>query len=131
MASATNAILKAFPECANCDRDDIAAVSLQAGDAWRIYVYDNFPRGLGLAAEFSSDPQPYLHAALDYIERCSCGDEGCPVCLHNFRSRQQATMSKLAVRFMLRSMLGLNTADVMDDLNSYTELLPPSAVVHH
>jgi DEAD/DEAH box helicase domain-containing protein len=130
VASAASALLKAFPECANCDRDDIAALSLPAGSAWRIYVYDNFPRGLGLAAEFVHEPLPYLHAALDYLERCSCGDEGCPVCLHNFRSRQLAMMSKLAARFVLRSMLGLDMAELMEDLDAHISLLPPAATVY-
>lgn len=126
VASAMSAVLKAFPECANCDRDDVAAVYAQSDTEWRMYFYDHFPRGLGIAAEFSRDPQPYLEIALETIERCSCNDEGCPVCLHNFRIRQQSVLSKLGARFLLRQMLGLDTQQTLSDLQDSVALLGPA-----
>ncbi len=115
--SALNAVLKAFPQCANCDPDDIAAAAV--GDRW--YFYDDFPGGLGLAVEFARDPQPYLEMALEYVERCICDDTGCPVCLHNFRMRSASVLSRLAARYLLRRILGLDAAQVILDLESYVD----------
>jgi ATP-dependent helicase YprA (DUF1998 family) len=129
VASVMGALLKAFPECANCDRDDIAGVYTQHQTAWQIYLYDNFPQGLGLAAEFAEDALPYLQTALAYVERCTCDDAGCPVCLFNFRARQQSTLSKLAARFLLRHLLGQDVQDVIDDLEAHTALLAPSRLI--
>lgn len=114
--SAMSAVLKIFPDCANCDRDDVTAVSVQVNNAWRLYFYDHFPRGLGYASEFSRSVQPYFEAALDMVERCSCGDEGCPVCLHNYRGRQQGVLSKLGARYVLRLLLAMPVEPVLDAL---------------
>ena len=129
VASVMGALLKAFPECANCDRDDIAGVHLQHQTAWRIYVYDNFPQGLGLAAEMAAEVLPYLQTALEYVERCTCDDTGCPVCLFNFRARQQTALSKLAARFVLRHLLAQDTQPVIDDLEMHAGALAPSQLV--
>jgi DEAD/DEAH box helicase domain-containing protein len=129
VASVAGALLKAFPECANCDRDDIAGLPVQHQTAWRIFLYDNFPQGLGLAAEFERDVVPYLQTALTYVERCTCDDAGCPVCLFNFRARQHGTLSKLAARFLLRHMLGQDVQGVIDDLELHTAALAPSQLI--
>lgn len=129
VASVAGTLIKAFPECANCDRDDIAGVYLQHQTAWRIYIYDNFPQGLGLAAEFEHDVMPYLQTALAYVERCTCDDAGCPVCLFNFRARQQTTLSKLASRFLLRHLLGQDVQPALDDLESHTSTLAPNRLI--
>lgn len=120
--SALNAVLKAFPQCANCDPADIGASLqiVQSGDRW--YLYDDFPGGLGLAAEFARDPKPYLETALEYVERCICDDTGCPVCLHNFRMRETGVLSRLAARYLLRRMLQMDAAQVIVDLEAYVEL---------
>lgn len=115
MNSALNAVLKAFPQCANCDVDDIAAARME--DRW--YFYDDFPGGLGLAVEFARDPQPYLETALEYVERCICDDAGCPVCLHNFRMHEASGLSRLAARYVLRRMLGKDTGQVIVDLEAH------------
>ncbi|MCX6017198.1 MAG: DEAD/DEAH box helicase [Chloroflexi bacterium] len=117
MNSALNAVLKAFPQCANCDIDDIAAVAV--GERW--YFYDNFPGGLGLAVEFARDPQPYLETALEYVERCICDDTGCPVCLHNFRMRSSDVLSRLATRYLLRRILGSDAGQVILDLEVHVD----------
>jgi DEAD/DEAH box helicase domain-containing protein len=118
VGSAMNAIVKAFPECANCDRDDVAAALEEHEGGARLYFYDQFPRGLGLAAEFALDPQAYLETALETVERCGCDDAGCPVCLQHFRLRQQGKLSKLGARYWLRTLMGLDVAPVLADLPS-------------
>jgi len=132
--SVLHALLKAFPERLRCDHDEIAgAYGLinQGNTEARVYIYDNFPGGLGLADEFAEDPHPLLEQALEIIERCTCTDDsGCPVCLARFGCKEfNDNLSKLAGRFLLRSMLGMDTKDVIYELKSYVDRLPPSLQV--
>ena len=134
--SLEHAVLKAFPEYVRCDQDEIAGVYRldQDGYAGRLFIYDNFPGGLGLSDEFTHDVRPILEGALDVIERCTCIDEqGCPVCLayfgcHNFNQ----ALSKLAGRYLLCVLLGKSTRKVLDDLAEYVEIqIPASQRVDH
>ena len=45
-----------------------------------IYVYDNYPGGIGLAESLGDRLPQLLHAALDLIKACPC-EEGCPSCV--------------------------------------------------
>jgi ATP-dependent helicase YprA (DUF1998 family) len=127
--SALSAVLKAFPQCANCDPGDIAAHSQPEPSGERWYFYDNFPGGLGLAMEFVRDPLPYLETALEYVERCICGDEGCPVCLHNFGRRDVGLLSRLAARYLLRRILNRDAGSVLTDLRAYVTATYPGSMM--
>lgn len=122
--SLEHALLKAFPEYIRCDPDEIASyydMDENSRLAGRLFIYDNFPGGLGLTDEFRYEPKPILEGALEIIERCNCiDDEGCPVCLnyfgcHNFNQ----ALSKLAGRYLLKLLLGQSTQQVLVDLKEY------------
>lgn len=127
--SVEHAILKAFPEYVVCDQDEIAGVyQLDLdGQAGRLFIYDNFPGGLGLSDEFLYEARAVLEGALDLIERCTClDDDGCPVCMayfgcHNFNQ----ALSKLAGRYLLRVLLDKGTENVLADLKEYVEIRIP------
>ena len=127
--SLEHVILKAFPEYVRCDQDEIAGVYQLDLDglAGRLFLYDNFPGGLGLSEEFLFNAQSILTGALDLIERCTCiDDEGCPVCLAYFGCHcfNQA-LSKLAGRYLLCVLLEKSTQNVLDDLAEYIAIRIP------
>jgi DEAD/DEAH box helicase domain-containing protein len=131
--SAKHAILKALPERIRCDESDVGGLDLAVGPRyWRLYIYDNFTGGLGLAEALFDDSQTLLGDALAQIERCTCEDDaGCLVCLKYFRcGKFNADLSKLAGRYLLRSALGLPVAGVLSDLADYVaSAVPVSQVV--
>ncbi len=131
--SLEHAILKAFPERIRCDRDEIGGIYFlnQEGLAARLFIYDNFPGGLGLGDDFMYDPLPVLEGALDVIERCTCDEDGgCPVCLAQFGChRFNMDLSKLAGRYLLKVLLGQNPTSVIEDLEEYVSIYAPSSVV--
>jgi DEAD/DEAH box helicase domain-containing protein len=130
--SLEHAILKAFPEYIRCDQGEIAGVYQldQDGYAGRLFIYDDFPGGLGLSDEYVHDLRPVLEGALDVIERCTCiDDQGCPVCLsyfgcHNFNQ----ALSKLAGRYLLCILLGKSTREVLKDLEEYVDIQVPAGL---
>ncbi len=129
--SALHVILKAFSERLRCDQEEIAGTYelVRQNDVYaRLYVYDNFPGGLGLADEFALEPEPILETALNIIERCTCtDDEGCPVCVARYGCKHfNHMLSKFAGRYLLRAILGMPTAPVIQELCDYVDLMPPS-----
>jgi DEAD/DEAH box helicase domain-containing protein len=129
-----HALLKAFPERIRCDRDEISGL-YEAGEKSApstVYVYDDFPGGLGLAEEFCTEPLSYLEEALEIIERCTCDDdEGCPVCLSHFGCPHfNANLSKFGGRYLLRKLLDLSTDPVIRDLEDYVfKVIPSSRII--
>lgn len=124
--SLEHAILKAFPERIRCDRDEIGGIYFLnlEGLAARLFIYDNFPGGLGLADDYVYDPLPVIEGALSVIERCTCDEDGgCPVCLAQFGCHQfNMDLSKLAGRYLLRVLLGQDTRPVIEDLEEYVRI---------
>jgi DEAD/DEAH box helicase domain-containing protein len=45
-----------------------------------LYVYDNYPGGIGLADGFHIQLKKILEASLSLVEKCGCL-EGCPSCV--------------------------------------------------
>jgi DEAD/DEAH box helicase domain-containing protein len=132
----THALLKAFPEFVRCDQEELDGFHKLAPDATtgHIYIYDDFPGGLGLVEEFFQEPLPLFSTALDLVERCTCDDdEGCPVCLSYFGCNKfNAGLSKFATRYLLRVFLGKPVQNVLNDLAEYVNVvIPPSAIVTH
>ena len=131
MHSTEHAILKAFPDYKRCDQDEIGGIYQGDVDglAGRLFIYDNFPGGLGLSDEFIYDAQTILEGGLDLIERCTClDDEGCPICLDYFGCNQfNQSLSKLAGRYLLRSLLGESTQVVLSDLEEYVNIHVPDS----
>jgi DEAD/DEAH box helicase domain-containing protein len=127
--SVKHALLKVFPERIRCDESDIGGLDLpMQGGGWVLHIYDNFMGGLGLAEALFDDPETYLSDALRLIERCDCeDDEGCLVCLKYFRCRKfNASLSKLAGRYLLQLVLGLPTRQILNDLADYVSAVIPA-----
>lgn len=66
-----------------CDPSDIRAVPMVRSPFSQqptIYLYDNFPGGMGLSFKFFNNPLPTLKGCLDLMEQCVC-KAGCPSCV--------------------------------------------------
>lgn len=66
-----------------CDPMDIRAVAQLRSpfsDKPSIYLYDNYPGGIGLSFKVFNDPLPSLEAAQQMVESCPC-ELGCPSCV--------------------------------------------------
>ncbi len=73
-----------------------------------IYVYDNYPGGMGLAESFSTHLQEVLQAALDLVKGCSC-QEGCPSCVGPLdeRERLEDNPKTATIEFLITWMKGV------------------------
>ncbi|TYB31670.1 MAG: DEAD/DEAH box helicase [Candidatus Mcinerneyibacterium aminivorans] len=66
-----------------CDVNDIKVISKIKDpnfDAPTLYIYDNYPGGIGLSEKMLEDYSTVLNDAYDYIKQCEC-KEGCPSCI--------------------------------------------------
>lgn len=132
--SVEHALLKALPEFVNCDGDEIGGLyqeDMGNGKA-AIFVYDNFPGGLGYADEFSLEFHSVLEVALSIIETCTCiDDHGCPVCLAHFSCTEfNTSLSKLSARYLLYQLLGKDTTPVVEALKDFVHVyISPSQTI--
>src|SRR5262249_34691526 len=66
-----------------CDRRDLGS-AVEAGDDPTfhptIFIYDNFPGGIGLSRPLYEVRQHLLNATRQLIQSCQC-EEGCPSCV--------------------------------------------------
>ncbi len=75
-----------------------------------LYLYDNYPGGIGLAETLQRRLGDVLHAGLDLLDGCPCA-EGCPSCIGPRDSRTEIDVDpKAAVRSVLA--LWLSTTEV-------------------
>lgn len=75
-----------------------------------LYLYDNYPGGIGLAETLQRKLEDVLRAGLDVLDGCPCA-EGCPSCIGPRDSRTEIDVDpKAAVRRLLA--LWLSTAEV-------------------
>ena len=66
-----------------CDPSDIRAVSQLRSpfsETPTLFLYDNFPGGVGLGYKLFTNPMPVLVGAAERIRECPCED-GCPSCV--------------------------------------------------
>ena len=72
-----------------------------------IYVYDNYPGGIGLAESFSEHLDTITQAALELVNGCPC-EFGCPSCVGAMDERDQLpdNPKKAAADFLLAWMQG-------------------------
>jgi DEAD/DEAH box helicase domain-containing protein len=66
-----------------CDPSDIRALPMMRSPFSQhptIYLYDNFPGGIGLSFKLFNDPVPTLQGCLDLVQSCGC-ESGCPSCV--------------------------------------------------
>ena len=77
----SNVIKEVIPIFAMCDTMDIgASVDSSASHAPGVYVHDRFPGGMGFAHKAYDLIDEIMHACLELIDKCPCGD-GCPSCV--------------------------------------------------
>ncbi|RMG63206.1 MAG: DUF1998 domain-containing protein, partial [Calditrichaeota bacterium] len=80
---AANILRNIVPVYIMCDPADIRAVPMvRAPFSQRptLYLYDNYPGGIGLSFKLFNNPLPALEASLDLVQRCGC-EAGCPSCV--------------------------------------------------
>jgi DEAD/DEAH box helicase domain-containing protein len=78
-----NVLGKMAPLWVMCDSRDLRAISqVRAPFTERptVYVYENVPGGVGLAAKLYREADRLVEACRDHIEKCPCA-AGCPVCV--------------------------------------------------
>jgi len=83
LQAAANLLRNIAPVYLMCDPNDIRALPMVRSpfsEQPTIYVYDNYPGGVGLAFKLFNDPVPTVEAALQTVQQCPC-EAGCPSCV--------------------------------------------------
>ncbi|MEJ2049254.1 MAG: DEAD/DEAH box helicase [Calditrichota bacterium] len=83
LQAVANVIRNISPVYIMCDPADIRAVPMVRAPFSQkptIYLYDNFPGGVGLSWKFMNYPYPMIEGSLGLVKKCSC-DIGCPSCV--------------------------------------------------
>jgi DEAD/DEAH box helicase domain-containing protein len=87
LSGALNAIANVLRNIATvyimCDPMDIHSVAQLRSpfsNKPSIYLYDNYPGGIGLSFKVFNDPLPTLESALQLVQSCEC-ESGCPSCV--------------------------------------------------
>jgi DEAD/DEAH box helicase domain-containing protein len=88
-----------------CDRRDLGA-AVDAGTESpvfdpTVFIYDNFPGGIGLSRPLFEIRERVLGASADLIRSCGC-DEGCPSCVGTLGDGANAKEVTLALLTMLQ-----------------------------
>ena len=79
----SNVMVNVAPLFIMCDPKDIQAVAQIRSpftDLPTLFIYDNYPGGVGFSEKIYELRNKILEAARDLIENCGC-DEGCPSCV--------------------------------------------------
>lgn len=83
LQAVANVIRNIAPLFLMCDPSDIRSIPMtRAPFSQRptIYIYDNYPGGIGLSLKLMNYPYPLFTAALDLVKNCPC-QSGCPSCV--------------------------------------------------
>ncbi|MFZ0389891.1 MAG: Zn-binding domain-containing protein, partial [Calditrichia bacterium] len=83
LQAAANVLRNIIPVYVMCDPSDIRTVPMMRAPFSQkptIYIYDNFPGGVGLSWKVMNYPFPIIEAALSLVEKCGC-KSGCPGCV--------------------------------------------------
>jgi len=104
-----HAALAILPLLSLCDRFDVAGISIprheQLGTG-AVFLYDNYPGGLGLAQSVLSHPSQLLAQTLELVSSCSC-DAGCPNCIYSPRcGAGNRPLDKAGTLLLLNLLLG-------------------------
>lgn len=78
-----NTLRNIAPVYLMCDPADIRALPMVRSPFSQkptIYLYDNFPGGVGLSFKLFNDPIPTLQGCLELVKSCEC-ESGCPSCM--------------------------------------------------
>ena len=95
-----------------CDRHDIG-ISIDTGEEMdrtpRVFVYDNYPGGIGFSQPLFRMHQPLLEGTRRLIAECSC-ENGCPGCVGPFGNAGPLAKA-VALRILDRLLETIYTAD--------------------
>jgi len=101
-------LLGLMPTVALCDRRDLGSDFVErfgAEGVARIYLYDSYPGGIGLAERGFRQIRRLLARAYDVVAGCPCAG-GCPLCVQaGWCNREQEPLDKEATLFLLRRLL--------------------------
>ena len=67
-----------------------------------VYIYDNYPGGIGLSRPLYEVRDQVLAAAADLIRACGC-EEGCPSCVGTFANGSSTKEVTLVLLELLRN----------------------------
>ena len=82
LQAVANLLRNIAPVYLMCDPSDIRAVPMVRSPFSQlpvVYLYDNFPGGVGLSFKMFNDPRPTLEGCLRLVSGCAC-EAGCPSC---------------------------------------------------
>ncbi|MHA1977466.1 MAG: DEAD/DEAH box helicase [Candidatus Hodarchaeales archaeon] len=107
-----HATIALSPLFALCDRWDIGGTSYPSfpddGTA-KIFIYDGFPGGIGIAEKLFEKWETLLSKVLQLIEECPCG-EGCPSCVQSPKcGNENSPLSKRVAFDLLKELKILST----------------------
>jgi DEAD/DEAH box helicase domain-containing protein len=95
-----------------CDRHDIG-ISIDTGEEKdrtpRLFVYDNYPGGVGFSQPLFRMHQPLLEGTRRLIAECSC-ENGCPGCVGPFGNTGPLAKA-VALRILDRLLEKIHSAD--------------------
>jgi DEAD/DEAH box helicase domain-containing protein len=83
LQAVANVLRNIIPLFILCDPTDIRSVPMTRAPFSQhptIYIYDNYPGGMGLSLKLMDYPYPLISAALDLLKKCPC-QTGCPSCV--------------------------------------------------
>ncbi len=83
LQATANLLRNIAPVYLMCDPHDIRALAMVRSPFSQyptIYIYDNYPGGVGLAFKLFTDPLPTFEAAWQTVQTCPC-EAGCPSCV--------------------------------------------------
>ncbi len=101
----SNVIVNVAPLFIMCDPKDIRAVAQIRSpftDLPTLFVYDNYPGGVGFSEKIFELHDKILQAARDLIENCGC-DAGCPSCVGPIN--QVGNQGKQSALFILKEVI--------------------------
>ncbi len=83
LQAVANLLRNMAPVFLMCDPGDIRTVPMVRAPFSglpTVYLYDNYPGGVGLSYKFMHNPEPILRAAWERVNQCTCR-AGCPACV--------------------------------------------------
>nr|HPK86712.1 DUF1998 domain-containing protein [Atribacterota bacterium] len=101
----SNVMVNVVPLFVMCDPNDIKAVVQVRSpftDLPTIFLYDNYPGGVGFSEKIFELRNKILSAARELIENCGC-DEGCPSCVGPIN--QVGKQGKQSALFILKEAI--------------------------
>lgn len=101
----SNVMVNVTPLFVMCDPNDIRAIAQIRSpftDLPTLYIYDNYPGGVGFSEKIFELRDKILIAARELIENCGC-DEGCPSCVGPIN--QVGNQGKQSALFILKEAI--------------------------